>query len=146
MLSRATSLTSMCQQLSQSVGVGTGAMLLYLLLAMHAREARRRRRFLVRAAAVGGISLLSVPLFLRMSPDAGDEVSGRALLALVTSGRRRDRARRRLEHPPGRRHAPRAIAEALARHDADILVLSEYRGGNSAARLADALAGSAIVL
>ncbi len=30
MLSRATSLTSMCQQLSQSVGVGTGAMILFI--------------------------------------------------------------------------------------------------------------------
>jgi endonuclease/exonuclease/phosphatase family metal-dependent hydrolase len=27
------------------------------------------------------------------------------------------------------------IADALARHEADILVLSEYRGGESAARL-----------
>jgi exonuclease III len=32
-----------------------------------------------------------------------------------------------------------AIAEALARHDADILVLSEYRGGDSAYRLREML-------
>src|SRR5438093_13091356 len=37
MLSRATSLTSMAQQLSQSVGVGTGALVLYLMLATHGR-------------------------------------------------------------------------------------------------------------
>src|ERR1700716_919942 len=35
MLSRATSLTSMAQQLSQSIGVGTGALLLYLMLSPH---------------------------------------------------------------------------------------------------------------
>jgi len=35
MLSRATSLTSMAQQLSQSMGVGTGALLLYLMLGLH---------------------------------------------------------------------------------------------------------------
>src|SRR5438045_819761 len=35
MLSRATSLTSLAQQLSQSVGVGPGALLLYLMLATH---------------------------------------------------------------------------------------------------------------
>src|SRR5438093_10737887 len=35
MLSRATSLTSMAQQLSQSVGVGTGALLLHLMLGLH---------------------------------------------------------------------------------------------------------------
>ncbi len=34
-----------------------------------------------------------------------------------------------------------AIIEALARHDADILVISEYRGGDSANRLCAALAG-----
>jgi exonuclease III len=34
-----------------------------------------------------------------------------------------------------------AIGAALAQHDADILVLSEYRGGDSAARLRGALAG-----
>jgi exodeoxyribonuclease-3 len=32
-----------------------------------------------------------------------------------------------------------AIVEALARHDADILVISEYRGGDSAKRLREAL-------
>src|SRR5271156_6409755 len=32
-----------------------------------------------------------------------------------------------------------AIAQALARHEADILVLSEYRGGDSALRLCEAL-------
>jgi exonuclease III len=32
-----------------------------------------------------------------------------------------------------------AIGAALARHDADVLVISEYRGGDSAARLRAAL-------
>src|SRR6266567_176744 len=35
MLSRATSLTSMAQQLSQTAGVAAGAMLLYLMLSVH---------------------------------------------------------------------------------------------------------------
>jgi EmrB/QacA subfamily drug resistance transporter len=79
MLSRATSLTSMCQQLSQTVGVGTGATILYLLLATHGEGTLTPADFSVALLAVGGISLASVPLFLRMSPDAGNEVSGRAL-------------------------------------------------------------------
>ena len=33
-----------------------------------------------------------------------------------------------------------AIAEALMRHEADVLVLSEYRGGDAALRLREALA------
>jgi exonuclease III len=32
-----------------------------------------------------------------------------------------------------------AIAQALARHEADVLVLSEYRGGDAALRLREAL-------
>jgi exonuclease III len=34
-----------------------------------------------------------------------------------------------------------AIVSAISRHEADVLVLSEYRGGDSAARLREALAG-----
>jgi len=79
MLSRATSLTSMAQQLSQSVGVGTGASLLYLMLATHGRTVSSAADFSFALAIVGAISMLSVPFFLRMSPDAGAEVSGRAV-------------------------------------------------------------------
>ena len=78
MLSRATSLTSMAQQLSQSVGVGTGALLLYLMLAIHGRTISSAADFSFALAAVSAISLLSVPFFLRMAHDAGAEVSGRA--------------------------------------------------------------------
>jgi len=78
MLSRATSLTSMAQQLSQSVGVGTGALLLYLMLGMHGTAVSSAADFSFALAVVAGISLLSVPFFLRMSPDAGAEVAGRA--------------------------------------------------------------------
>jgi EmrB/QacA subfamily drug resistance transporter len=79
MLSRATSLTSMAQQLSQSVGVGTGALLLYLMLAIHDRAVSSAADFSFALATVGIISMLSVPFFLKMSPDAGAEVSGRAM-------------------------------------------------------------------
>ena len=78
MLSRATSLTSMAQQLSQSVGVGTGAVLLYLMLAWHGRAISSAGDFSFALAAVGMISMLSVPFFLRMARDAGAELSGRA--------------------------------------------------------------------
>src|SRR6266576_1608302 len=78
MLSRATSLTSMAQQLSQSVGVGTGALILYVMLGTHGSAVSSAADFSVALAVVAGISLLSVPFFLRMSPDAGAEVSGRA--------------------------------------------------------------------
>jgi EmrB/QacA subfamily drug resistance transporter len=77
LLSRATSLTSMCQQLSQSFGVGTGALVLYLLLAAHGGgSGLTPGDFSLALLAVGAISLVSVPFFLRMSADAGAEVSG----------------------------------------------------------------------
>ncbi|HEX5452885.1 MAG TPA: DHA2 family efflux MFS transporter permease subunit [Stellaceae bacterium] len=78
LLSRATSLTSMAQQLAQSVGVGTGALILYVMLSMHGRAVSSPADFSFALAVVGAISMVSVPFFLRMAPDAGAEVSGRA--------------------------------------------------------------------
>ena len=77
MLSRATSLTSMAQQLSQTVGVATGALLLQGVLALRGGTALIAADFYPAFIGVATISLLSVPFFLRMSPDAGAEVSGR---------------------------------------------------------------------
>jgi hypothetical protein len=77
MLSRATSLTSMCQQLSQAVGVATGALLLFIFLAVRGEAHLTPLDFSLAFVAVGCIGMLSVPFFLRISPDAGAEVSGR---------------------------------------------------------------------
>jgi hypothetical protein len=85
MLSRATSLTSMMQQLSQSMGVGTGALLLYVMLGVHHTTVSGPGDFSFALAAVATLSLLSVPFFLRMSPDAGAEVSGRAVAPKPTA-------------------------------------------------------------
>ena len=77
MLSRATSLTSMAQQLSQTVGVATGALLLQVVLALRGGGALTAADFYPAFVGVAMISLLSVPFFFKMSPDAGAEVSGR---------------------------------------------------------------------
>ncbi|HYM71623.1 MAG TPA: MFS transporter [Stellaceae bacterium] len=78
MLSRATSLTSMCQQLSQTAGVATAALLLYVFLAVRGEPHLTPVDFSLALATVGALAMLSVPFFLKMSPDAGAEVSGRA--------------------------------------------------------------------
>jgi EmrB/QacA subfamily drug resistance transporter len=78
MLSRATSLTSMAQQLSQTAGVATAALLLHIALTLRGGTALAAADFYPVFVGVAMISLLSVPFFLRMSPDAGAEVSGRA--------------------------------------------------------------------
>src|SRR5947209_697943 len=77
MLSRATSLTSMAQQLSQTVGVATGALFLQLMVSLRGGTTLAAGDFYPAFVGVAMISLLSVPFFLRMSPDAGAEVSGR---------------------------------------------------------------------
>jgi len=77
MLSRATSLTSMAQQLSQTVGVATGALFLQVMVTLRGGTALVAGDFYPSFVGVAMISLLSVPFFLRMSPDAGAEVSGR---------------------------------------------------------------------
>ena len=77
MLSRATSLTSMAQQLSQTVGVASGALLLQLMLVLRSGSALVASDFYPAFVGVAMISLCSVPFFVRMSPDAGAEVSGR---------------------------------------------------------------------
>jgi EmrB/QacA subfamily drug resistance transporter len=77
MLSRATSLTSMAQQLSQTAGVAAGAMLLQVMLALRGGTALTAADFYPAFVGAAVISLLSVTLFFRMSPDAGAEVSGR---------------------------------------------------------------------
>ncbi len=78
MLSRATSLTSMAQQLSQTAGVATAALLLHTVLTLRGGATLAAPDFYPVFVGVAMISLLSVPFFLRMSPDAGAEVSGRA--------------------------------------------------------------------
>jgi EmrB/QacA subfamily drug resistance transporter len=78
MLSRATSLTSMAQQLSQTVGVATAALMLHTVLTLRGGTTLVAVDFYPVFVGVAVISLFSVPFFLKMSPDAGAEVSGRA--------------------------------------------------------------------
>jgi EmrB/QacA subfamily drug resistance transporter len=80
MLSRATSLTSMAQQLSQTAGVATAALLLHVVLTVRGGATLAAADFYPVFVGIAMISLLSVPFFLRMAPDAGAEVSGRAQL------------------------------------------------------------------
>src|SRR5579863_1174760 len=64
MMSRATSFASMVQQLSMSIGVGTGALLLHVTLSIHGRAELGAGDFTPAFAAVAAISLASIALFL----------------------------------------------------------------------------------
>jgi EmrB/QacA subfamily drug resistance transporter len=77
-MSRATSFASMMQQLSLSVGVGAGALLLHLSVAMRGGEHLVAADFAPAFFAIALVAALSTLVYLPLSPDAGAEVSGRA--------------------------------------------------------------------
>ncbi len=80
-MSQATSFASMAQQLSLSVGVGTGALLLHITVTArgggHLLAADFRPAFFV----VGAIAAASAFVYLPLARDAGAEMSGRRPVA-----------------------------------------------------------------
>ncbi len=80
-ISRATSMTSTAQQLSISMGVALGATLLHLTLLWRGTSELTATDFWPAFVAIALISGASVFVYARLVPDAGAEVSGRALIA-----------------------------------------------------------------
>lgn len=76
LMSRATSFSSMSQQLSLSVGVGIGALALHLTLLFHGSGAVGASDFVPAFITVGLVSMSSLIFFLQLPADAGAEVSG----------------------------------------------------------------------
>ncbi len=76
-MSRATSFASVGQQLSLSIGVGLGALILHVVVALRGGEAAVARDFAPAFLIVAGISALAALVFARLPADAGAEVSGR---------------------------------------------------------------------
>ena len=76
-MSAATSLSSMLQQLSLSVGVGVGALTLHYTLQSAGRALPAPGDFAVAFGIVGIAAALSALCFLRLPHDAGSEISGR---------------------------------------------------------------------
>jgi hypothetical protein len=76
LMSRATTFQSMAQQLSTSIGIGTGALLLHVTLSLRGHSELAAGDFIPAFLTVATISLSSILFFLPLSPQAGDEVSG----------------------------------------------------------------------
>ena len=76
LMSRATSFQSMAQQLSVSIGVGIGALLLHVTLLVNGRTELSAGDFSGAFLAVALISLSSVFFYLPLTGEAGAEVSG----------------------------------------------------------------------
>jgi len=76
-MSRASSLSSMFQQLAQSLGVGLAALLIHYTVAWHGSHALRVADIAPAFAIVALLSLGSLFFFVPLPKDAGAEVSGR---------------------------------------------------------------------
>ncbi len=83
-MSRATSLSSMAQQLALSIGVGSGALALHLTLGWRGGTNLGAGDFAPAFLGVGLVTFLSLAFFLRLSPEAGNEVRGQARASLKT--------------------------------------------------------------
>ena len=81
----ATSMASVGQQVSISLGVATGAMVLEMSEMLRGHETPMTADFSAAFLAVGLISMASALLMLRLPGGAGDEIAGRALPASMPS-------------------------------------------------------------
>jgi EmrB/QacA subfamily drug resistance transporter len=75
-MGHATSISSVGQQLSQALGVAVGAAALEVTRSIRGDMAVLPGDFVPAFLALAVIGLLSIPIFARMAPDAGSEVSG----------------------------------------------------------------------
>ena len=84
-LSRATSLTAMGQQLSQTAGVAIGALALETILSARGETHLTAADFPLAFLVIGAISATSLVLFTRMPADAGAEMADRKPAATADS-------------------------------------------------------------
>jgi len=87
-MSRATSLGSMVQQLSQSIGVAYGALILHFAVALRGGEGLAAEDFLAAFIGIALLSSVSALFFLPLAADAGVEVSGHRLGPPPLGGKR----------------------------------------------------------
>ena len=76
-MSRATTLSSVAQQLAMTFGVGLGALLLHLTLSFAGRTKLGPDDFAPAYYAIAGVGLASLYYFMKLPRDAGAEMSGR---------------------------------------------------------------------
>jgi len=76
LMSRATPFASMAQQLAMSLGIGTGALLLHTTLLIRGHATLGPTDFTPAFVGVAAISLCAVPIFAKLSPEAGQGMIG----------------------------------------------------------------------
>jgi len=81
LMSRATSMTAAAQQLSLSTGVAVGALVVEFMLRFKHGAAISAAEFPPAFLVVGALTATAALIFVRLSPDAGAELSGRKAVA-----------------------------------------------------------------
>jgi MFS family permease len=83
LMSRATTLVAMGQQLALSTGVAVGALVVELMLQLKHGSAMNAYDFPPAFLAVGVVTAAAGLVFARLAPDAGAELAGREVIAQV---------------------------------------------------------------
>jgi EmrB/QacA subfamily drug resistance transporter len=77
-MSRASTMSSMAQQLTQSVGIGLAAMLLHMFMVMKGQHHLTPETISPAFMVIGAITFISLAFYVRLPKDAGDEMNSRA--------------------------------------------------------------------
>jgi hypothetical protein len=77
LLSRATALTAAAQQLSLSTGVAVGALVVEITLRLSHSAEMSAADFPPAFLAIGALAATAALIFVRLPPNAGEELSGR---------------------------------------------------------------------
>ncbi len=77
-MSRASTMSSMAQQLTQSIGIGLAAMLLHFFMVMQGQHHMTPATISPAFMVIGAITFISLAFYVRLPKDAGDEMNGRA--------------------------------------------------------------------
>jgi len=85
LMSRANTFYNMIQQLTLSLGVACGALLLNLTLSWHGESTLHADDFWPAYIGIGVMSLFSALSFLQLSPEAGQEMSGHKINLVETA-------------------------------------------------------------
>jgi hypothetical protein len=79
-MSRASTTSSMVQQLVQSIGAGMAATMLHLLMVAHHQTTITAETIAPAFVIMGAITFISFFFFIRLPRNAGDEMNGRGLV------------------------------------------------------------------
>ncbi len=77
-MSRASTMSSMAQQLVQSIGIGLAAMLLHTFMVMQGQTHMTPASITPAFIVIGAITFLSLAFYIRLPKTAGDDMNGRS--------------------------------------------------------------------